>query len=194
MAGQQPAPGSANEPISEPKATGAVRKAGKVVKSTCKRVAMAHGLESGVLDTTQNLTKQKVRRREKIINMAWYAFLIVMLYIGGSATIGWIVNGGYRWGYRDGRLASTAVVAPASTPASVVRVEVPEIGRVASAIEEIAEQSRGPSSPPQVAEQVVQVPVSVPVVAVRPPAQLTDAERRDQALKDLLRRRNGLSP
>ena len=123
-----------------------------------KRTARLHGLESGVLDAVQKLTGQKLRRREKVVNMAWYAFLLIMLWIGGSATMGWIVNGGYRWGYKDGQAVS-GVVVPNPTSVRPIRVDVSE--RIASAVEKIAERPVTPPSP-QVVEKIVEKVVSRP--------------------------------
>lgn len=74
-------------------------------------------IEGGILDTVQNLKNEKIRRREKVVNAAWYTFLIIMLYIGGSATLGWIREWGYQSGYKHGYMSQPPAPPPTQTNA-----------------------------------------------------------------------------
>lgn len=103
---------------------------------------------------------------DRIINAAWYKFLLTMLWIGGIGTLLWILFGGFQWG------RATVPVVPIAAP-----VAAPSPTSVPVA------------TPPQVV--VVQVPVPQPT-QVETPRLLTDAERRNEALKERLRRRYGI--
>ena len=104
---------------------------------------------------------------DRIVNPAWYRFLLIMLGVGGVAALLWIIYGGFQWG------RATTSRMPISTPV----VTVP--------------------STPTPAPQVIQ-PVVVQPVVIQPPAPspeqvptptISDAERRNEALKERLRSR-----
>lgn len=116
---------------------------------------------------------------DRIVNPAWYRFLLIMLGIGGAATLCWILYGGVQWGRATapvsaGSLAPITVVAPTPTatpPAQPLVIQ-----------------------PVVVQPVVIQPPPPAREEAQQPPStrQLIDAEQRNEALKERLRRRYGI--
>lgn len=128
---------------------------------------------------------------DRIVNPAWYRFLLIMLGIGGAATLFWILYGGVQWGkatasVSTGSSAPITVVAP--TPAATPPVQ-PQV------IQPMVVQPV--VIPPVVIQpQVIQTPAATGVDSPPPllpsPRQLTDAEQRNEALKERLRARYGI--
>ena len=108
---------------------------------------------------------------DRIVNLAWYNFLKVMLVIGGIATLLGILFGGFQWG------RATAV--PVLSPSVVTPVVPPPAPVVAPVV-----------VPPPKVEIInrieVVAPPSPPAPVVR---EQTDAERRNEMLKERLRSR-----
>ena len=69
---------------------------------------------------TQNL-RAPVARDEDLINHAWYRFLRIMLVLGGTALLLWLLYGGFRLGRWTVPASQPAVAAPATRRVMPVR-------------------------------------------------------------------------
>ncbi|OGN09505.1 MAG: hypothetical protein A3C61_01330 [Candidatus Yanofskybacteria bacterium RIFCSPHIGHO2_02_FULL_39_10] len=123
--------------------------------------------------------------KDKIVNSAWYRFLKIMLGVGGVAVLilivfvtAWIVN-------RDSKVVSstssaTPLSSSHSTPATAL-APVPASTVTAPVVA---------TPTPPIKVEVVVNPIKVTVVTPSAPTRhLSDAERRNEALKERLRRR-----
>lgn len=97
------------------------------------------------VSSVQNLST-KVTRQEVLSASAWHSFLIVMLWVGGLATLGWFVWFGYYWGSsecytctQNKPVAVQTVAAPASAPpASSTQAETATLSELAKDLSAIA--------------------------------------------------------
>ena len=158
------------------------------------------------VEYTQNLRLSgggtaPIDREEVLIDSAWHRFLLVMLGLGGTAVLAWLVWMGYAWGssgcYTCIQNTPTATITPSAVPMASHSAPAPMSQPV-------------PTQPPVIQLPVVQMqapPVQVVKIEVRPLSALpvvpiapisyglgitTDAERRNEALKERLRRRYGI--
>ena len=108
---------------------------------------------------------------DRIVNPAWYRFLIIMLLVGGPAILFWIFFGGFQMGRATVTTAPVTIASPAPapvhTPAPVAIPPAPT-----------------PAATPAPIKMVVETP---PPLA----GKLSDAEQRNEALKERLRKRHG---
>ena len=169
----------------------------------------ARNIEGGVLDTIQVLKKEKIHRRDKVADMIWYRFLVIMLWIGGSSTLVLMSGTSYLAGRASAPVAASVVATPsaptATTPSSeemttaVIKKALAETREILSSanglrgeVKAMAQAELPPTPPPPASPSL---PTSIKPEGVEQkasPAPRTDAELRNEALKQSLRQRYGI--
>lgn len=118
----------------------------------------------------------KVKRQEVLSAVAWHSFLIVMLWIGGLATLGWLVWLGYYWGSSgcytctQNKPVPVAVVATPSSTQTTETATLTEIEKDLSAIGRILLEQK------EITQAFASATASVTTAVVVP--SLPKAERR----------------
>lgn len=131
---------------------------------------------------------------DRIINGGWHRFLIAMLYIGGGAVLFLILLGGFQWG----KSSATSVSTPSVTVPVIAPVIAPATPTPPATPTQVVTTT---PAPPTIKVEVAVAPIKVETVPLAPavssptkdkPAEVSDAEQRNEALKERLRKRYGI--
>ena len=121
---------------------------------------------------------------DRIVNPVWYKVLVIMFGVGGVLALLAILFGGFQLGKASvptyGVSAPMMTSSPAPTPTITPPVQPPQV------IQPMVVQ------PVVIPPVIVQIPTPAEPAERSAPPELSDAEQRNEALKDRLRRRYGI--